>query len=104
MKRFAMRVAAVVVVVVAAGWGRAADAPAAAPGGGWVNVSDPVIKKLEGEGKKIDWPGLTAGVICDATNGDVYMVVPGQGLWKSSDRGGTFARVDGGAISGRCET
>ena len=32
------------------------------------------------------------------------MVVPGQGLWRSTDQGSTFERVDRGTISGRCET
>lgn len=72
--------------------------------GKWVNISDPVIAKLTAEGKKIGWPGQTVGVVVDRATGDVYMVVCDQGLWKSTDRGKTFQRVDGGAISGRCET
>lgn len=79
----------------------AADAP---PTSNWVTISDPIEKKLTEEGKKLDWPYKTAGVVCDATNGDVYVVMPGQGLWKSTDHGDTFNRVDGGAIGGRCET
>lgn len=70
----------------------------------WRNISDPVVSKLATEGKKEDWPYQTAGVACDATNGDVFMVLPGQGLWKSSDRGTSFTRIDGGNIGGRCET
>ena len=80
---------------------RAAEAP---PPGDWVNISDSIVAKLAAEGRKLDWPFQTAGVACDATSGDVFVVLPGQGLWKSSDRGATFARVDGGAIGGRCET
>ena len=80
----------------------AAGDPAAAPP--WVNISDPLVQKLAAEGRKEDWPGQTAGVVCDATSGDVFVVLPGQGLWKSSDRGRSFARVDGGAVGGRCET
>jgi hypothetical protein len=72
--------------------------------GKWLNVSDPVVAKLAEEGKKLEWPYQTAGVACDATTGDVFMVLPGQGVWKSSDRGATFARADGGAVGGRCET
>ena len=79
-------------------------APAAATAGPWHNISDPVVKTLAIDGKKQDWPGQTAGVVCDPASGDVFMVLPGQGLWKSSDRGVSFARVDGGAIGGRCET
>src|SRR6187401_2528392 len=54
----------------------------------------------------------TGGVTVDRSNGDVYVVVTGkeifkergQGIWKSTDQGATFARVDGNVISGRCET
>jgi photosystem II stability/assembly factor-like uncharacterized protein len=70
----------------------------------WRNISDPVVSRLAAEGKKLDWPFQTAGVACDAVGGDVFLVLPGQGVWKSSDRGATFARVDGGAVGGRCET
>src|SRR2546427_7301715 len=80
---------------------RAADAP---PPARWVNISDPIVNQLASDGKKLDWPYQTAGVACDATTGDVFLVLPGQGIWKSSDRGATFARVDGGAVGGRCET
>lgn len=72
--------------------------------GEWVAVSDPVIAQLKADAKKIGYPGLTAGVTVDPSNGDVYMVVCDQGLWKSTDAGKTFARVDGGKIGGRCET
>jgi hypothetical protein len=67
--------------------------------GRWVAISEPVTSQV-----KCDWPGLTAGVTVDRSNGDVYMVVAGQGIWKSADRGATFARVDGKAVGGRCET
>ena len=70
----------------------------------WTDVSKPLLDRLEKEGAKIAWPGATAGVAVDPMSGDVFMVVPGQGLWRSTDQGLTFARVDGGAISGRCET
>ena len=54
----------------------------------------------------------TGGVTVDRSNGDVYVVVTGkeifkergQGVWKSTDQGATFARVDGNVIAGRCET
>ncbi|MCX7044848.1 MAG: hypothetical protein NTX50_05070 [Candidatus Sumerlaeota bacterium] len=65
----------------------------------WIAISEQVTSQV-----KCSWPGLTAGVAVDRTNGDVYMVASGQGIWKSSDRGATFARVDGNTIGGRCET
>lgn len=54
----------------------------------------------------------TGGVTVDRANGHVYVVVTGkeifkergQGVWKSTDQGASFARVDGNIIGGRCET
>ncbi len=94
--------ACIIAVSFCAGDVRADTAPA--PTAAWVNISDPLVNKLTAEGKKLAWPGQTAGVVCDATNGDVYLVLPGQGLWKSSDHGATFSRVGGEAVGGRCET
>ena len=70
----------------------------------WVSVSDAVLRQVAMEGKKTDWPGETAGVVVDPSTGDVYMIVAGQGVWKSVDRAKTFARCDGGKVGGRCET
>jgi hypothetical protein len=72
--------------------------------GKWISISDDVIAKLGRDGKKIGWPSLTGGVGVDPTNGDVYMMVCDNGLWKSTDESKTFERVDSGAIGGRCET
>lgn len=72
----------------------AADSP-----GEWTAISDAVLKQV-----KPGYPGKTAGVTVDPATGDVYMVIPDQGLWKSTDQGETFARIDGGKIGGRCET
>ena len=72
--------------------------------GQWVAISEGVTSQLEKEGKKIGYPGLTAGITVDPGNGDVYMVVCDQGLWKSTDRGQSFARIDKNTIGGRCET
>ena len=36
----------------------------------------------------------------DRTTGDVYLSLWDHGIWKSSDEGRTFSRVDGGKISG----
>ena len=72
--------------------------------GKWVSVSAGVVAQIEAAGKKIGWPGLTSGVGVDRTTGDVYMVVCDNGLWKSTDHGQNFSRVDGQNISGRCET
>lgn len=70
----------------------------------WVAISDAVVAQVVASGQKIAWPGETAGVCVDPANGDVYMIVTGQGIWKSADQGATFARADRGEIGGRCET
>jgi hypothetical protein len=67
--------------------------------GTWVPISDAVLAQV-----KPGYPGKTAGVTVDPASGDVFMVVPDNGIWKSTDRGAHFARVDGKAIGGRCET
>ena len=72
---------------------------AAASAGEWVNISDEVTAQV-----KPGYAGPTAGVTVDPASGDVFMVVSDQGLWKSSDQGKTFARVDDKNIGGRCET
>src|SRR6187399_2319589 len=70
----------------------------------WVDVSSKIVEKLTEAGQKTAWPGETAGVAVDPTSGDVYMIVTGQGVWKSTNAGKTFTRVDGGKVGGRCET
>jgi photosystem II stability/assembly factor-like uncharacterized protein len=67
--------------------------------GQWVNISESVTSKVEQK-----WPSLTAGIACDPASGDVYLVISGAGLWKSSDQGKTFTQVDQGKVGGRCET
>ncbi|HET6249550.1 MAG TPA: hypothetical protein VFE47_17815 [Tepidisphaeraceae bacterium] len=90
----------------ASGQSRSAEPAAKAPvdPAPWVNVSDPVVAKLKADGKKLGYPGDTAGVVVDVASGDVYMIVAGLGIWKSTDGGKTFARVDDGKIGGRCES
>lgn len=70
----------------------------------WTDISAPVLKQLERENRKTEWPGKTAGVTVDPATGDVFMIVPGQGIWRSGDRGNSFVRADDGMIGGRCET
>src|SRR2546421_3478835 len=95
-----MRITFCVLIVAAF----AALVQAQQPAANWVNISNPIVQQLTDAGKKIAWPGQTAGVVVDSANGDVYMIIPDQGIWKSSDRGMAFARADKGEIGGRCET
>jgi photosystem II stability/assembly factor-like uncharacterized protein len=65
----------------------------------WVPISESITAKF-----KAGPFAKTAGVTVDPAAGDVYMIVSDQGMWKSTDKGETFERVDGKAIGGRCET
>src|SRR5438309_1773412 len=75
--------------------------------GQWKPISESVLSQV-----KAGYPGKTAGVAVDPVNGDVYMVVCDQGIWRSTDHGETFKRADlkkvgdkeEKAIHGRCET
>jgi len=72
--------------------------------GEWVCISDGLLAQIEKEGLKAGWPGKTTGVAVDRTTGELFVVIPGLGVWRSADKGATFARCDGGAVGGRCET
>ena len=87
-------------VAVAVSWPMTgpAEAPSASTNR-WNNISEKTTAPL-----KLEWPGLTAGVAVDRVDGAVYMVLSGQGIWKSSDQGASFTQVDGKVIGGRCET
>ncbi len=74
------------------------------PASQWVDISANVLQSLADQGKTIGYPGKTAGITVDRITGDVFMVVPDQGIWRSSDHGDSFTRIDGGVIGGRCET
>jgi photosystem II stability/assembly factor-like uncharacterized protein len=74
------------------------------PDSHWVDISSALIQNLSDAGQKTDWPGGSAGVAVDPASGEVYMIVAGLGIYKSSDVGKTFSRVDGGKVGGRCET
>jgi hypothetical protein len=65
----------------------------------WVSISDTVTNVV-----KPGTYGPTAGVVVDRASGDVFMIISDQGIWKSSNHGKDFARVDGKTIGGRCET
>src|SRR4051794_24319783 len=71
----------------------------------WVVISDAAVAEAAKDDKKANsFEKETAGVAVDPKTGDVYMIVNRRGVWKSTDAGKSFARVDGGKVSGRCET
>src|SRR5436190_14577208 len=105
MTRFAAALAGVMIVVAGiAPWCAAQPAKAPIDPAPWVDISKPVLDKLKADGQKFGFAGETAGVTTDAATGDIYMVVNGVGVWKSTDGGKAFERVDGGKVGGRCET
>ncbi len=75
-------------------------APLIASAAEWVNISDSVTTAFPKPGTY----GPAAGIAVDRVSGDVFMVAADYGIWKSSDHGKTFARVDEKTIGGRCET
>ena len=85
--------------------GLSAERPGAqAQKGQWVNISDALVAKLAGEGAKPGYAGPTAGIAVDRASGNVFLVINDQGLYRSGDRGATWARCDDKAVGGRCET
>ena len=58
-----------VLVTARAGYSQGLADSAKAPSPGWVNISDKVIQELTRAGKKIAWPGKTAGVASRSRHG-----------------------------------
>jgi len=88
--------AAIGAVVLLAATARAADT--------WTDISTPLIESLKSKGQKLAWPGGCSGVVVNRLTGEVVVKVVGGGLWRSSDKGATWQRIDEGTISGRDET
>ena len=86
-KRIALVALAALLLALTARVGLAADDTSAAS---WTDISSPITQKLTAQGKKLAWPGETAGVAVDPASGDVYMIVTGEGVWKSTDAGKSF--------------
>jgi hypothetical protein len=70
----------------------------------WTDISSGLLTRLTNSNVKLDWPGGCSGVVVNRTNGDVTIKVVSQGLWRSSDHGRNWHRIDGDTISGRDET
>ncbi len=96
----ALRHSAVLVIGSTAGL-MALSAQAA---GKWMDISSPLLERLTNSGAKPAWPGGCSGVVANRTNGDVTIKVVGLGLYRSSDQGRNWRRIDDNAVSGRDET
>src|SRR5215468_4125470 len=70
----------------------------------WTDISSGLLERLTNNGAKAAWPGGCSGVVVNRTNGDVSIKVVGLGLWRSSDQGRNWQRLDADTISGREET
>src|SRR5204863_7650799 len=70
----------------------------------WTDISSSLLERLTNNGAKAPWPGGCSGVVVNRTNAEVTIKVVGLGLWRSSDLGKNWQRIDGDAISGRDET
>ena len=70
----------------------------------WTDISSPLLERLTNSGARPAWPGGCSGVVVNRTNGEVTIKVVGLGLWRSSDQGANWRRMDDNAISGRDET
>ena len=70
----------------------------------WIDISSVLVTRLTNSGAKVAYPGGCSGVVVNRTNGDVTIKVVGLGLWRSSDKGTHWQRIDDDAISGRDET
>jgi hypothetical protein len=70
----------------------------------WTDISSTLFTQLTNSGVKIPWPGGCSGVVADRLTGAVTVKVIGNGLWRTTDTGAHWARIDGGVVSGRDET
>jgi photosystem II stability/assembly factor-like uncharacterized protein len=70
----------------------------------WTDVSTSLLERLTNSGSKLGYPGGCSGVVANRVNGDVTIKVVGCGLWRSSDQGKSWRRIDNDNISGRDET
>jgi photosystem II stability/assembly factor-like uncharacterized protein len=70
----------------------------------WTDISSPLMERLANNGAKPAWPGGCSGLVVNRTNGEVTIKVVGLGLWRSSDKGKNWQRIDDNTISGRDET
>jgi hypothetical protein len=71
----------------------------------WSDVSTAQINQLGGMAAQ-SYPGGCSGTLVNRLTGDVVIKIIGFGIWKSTDKGMTWARIDQNKIDmggGRCE-
>jgi hypothetical protein len=68
----------------------------------WTDISSTFIQS-----KGFTFPGGVtncSGVCVNRLNGDVVIKIIDNGMWRSTDQGGHWARIDSSTVGGRCET
>jgi photosystem II stability/assembly factor-like uncharacterized protein len=75
--------------------------------GKWTVISDQLLSSTPVPPDFHGLPGKTlksTGVAVDRTTGDIIVVLFRSQIFRSSDRGKTFKRIDGGKVGGICQT
>ncbi len=67
----------------------------------WTDITSEVIAA---QNMSPGFPGGCSGVTVNRLTGDVYVKIISYGIWKSSDQGSTWLRIDQKTVGGRCET
>lgn len=104
MKRFLL---AILFLVVAATWTTAQTSKTsttAKSADAWRDIATPLLDKLKSQGLVTAYPGGCSGVVVNRLNGEVTIKVVGLGLYRSSDQGAAWSKVEGNPITGRDET
>lgn len=70
----------------------------------WTDISSSLLGRLTNSGTMLAWPGGCSGAVVNRLTGEVTIKVVGGGLWRSSDVGKTWRRIDQDTVSGRDET
>ena len=68
----------------------------------WTNISSALIQS---KGLTMGWYGECTGVCVNRLNGDVVIMINNNnGMWRSTDQGTNWVRIDNNTVGGRCET
>lgn len=70
----------------------------------WTDISSALLERLTNNGAKPAYPGGCSGVVVNRTNGDVTIKAVGLGMWRSSNQGTNWHRIDDDTVAGRDET
>jgi hypothetical protein len=70
----------------------------------WTDVSTALVNQLKTQSRNqtSGFPGAS-GVAVNRLNGDLYVKITEQGIWKSTNKGQTYVEVSQGTVTGRDE-